>query len=151
MALGDFTTTREFAKFKLNSLGETAVNVIAESSAPVVVLPIGFSRLYSFGQISSIAASMPTIIVSYTVPPGYAVYLTKVLLSGTNKAIFTVQVDGSPIADLITYYTDLNGSLGFGDYGIELTAGQILTVVAEHERPSMGDFSASLIGIKREL
>jgi hypothetical protein len=126
---------------------ESLQEIVALLTAP---LPgVNGAPHHSFGEVVAVASGIPTDVVTYTVPAGKTLYLRHVAFSGSNVSTFWIDIDGSVQARKRTYFTEYNGDFFFeGDsgHGLKVNAGQTITVVAEHSRPSLGDFDASMDG-----
>lgn len=129
----------------VNLIGSTNpidVNIVSSS------IPKQIRNIYA--EITSIASATETTIVSYTVPGGKTAYLLEVEASGTNIAMYKVFKNASVIAKQYTYFgNSLTGIFDFkcGDSlepGLELVAGDVITIKVTHSRPMVGDFDARI-------
>lgn len=116
------------------------VNVISSVSIPVE----DYNAIYLFNDISSVAPSVETAIVSYTVPVGKTATISLCELSGTNIATFNLYVDSTLISRKRTFFGNLNSDMQFTNKGYELTAGQVVLLKVIHTRSYNGDFEANL-------
>lgn len=105
-----------------------------------------------YSGITGVASSINTMLLSYTVPVGKTFLATRVEVNGSNIAIYQVLQNASIISQKRTYF---GGGLSERielecspvGAGLALSAGDVLEVMVEHFRPSVGDFDATLVGI----
>lgn len=105
----------------------------------------------TFDEVTSVATSTLTTVVSYTVPAGLGFLLQLVEASGTNIAEYRVLLDTTLIAKRRTYFggavnTDFKFD-GFNNKGIVVAAATVITLKVIHERPDTGDFSGRILGV----
>lgn len=140
---------REYNRFVETPSGDTAVRV----SVADVVAVVDYSNdlLNEFDEVLAVNTNTLTTIVSYSVPVGKNLFLSRVESSGTNVATFSVLVGASTIAKKSSYFGgQLNVDFEFyaiNAFGLKVTSGQIVYVKVTHERPSQGDFSARISGV----
>lgn len=119
----------------------TASNVLLTS----IDSKLGGGNSKSFyNEISSVATSLLSTILTYTVPPLTTASISAVDVSGTNIAEYTIEVNSSVVDKRRTYFGaalnevfDLNNS-------IQLVASDVVEIKVIHIRPDMGDFNARL-------
>lgn len=102
----------------------------------------------SYNEITAVASGVDALVTTYTVPPGKAAYLSRIEYSGTNIAIYTVNINSQPQDKKRTNYAvSLNDSTIFnsnGNTGIPLVAGDEVDLVVRHVNNSAGDFNARI-------
>lgn len=107
-----------------------------------------------FNAISAVASGSETQIVSYTIPPAKKFIISLVQFSGENIAKFNFYVDGVLSATARTMFgSDLTGELRFDSpngLGLELVAGQIISLKVLHPRPSVADFEGRILGALKD-
>lgn len=125
---------------QINPDGSINANIIPSSSAVKIV--------NTYNSITSVATDTPTTVTSYTAPAGkLAIHLIQVDTSGTNTAEYTVKINGAAVSKKRSYFGGaLNTEFKYGDslYGILLSAGDVVTVEAEHSRGAVGDFESNI-------
>jgi len=102
-----------------------------------------------YSEQLAVPASASIDVFSYTVPVGKTLYLRHATGSGDNKAVYVVNVDGTPIAKKRSYYTDFNVDFFFESEdagGVVLNAGQVLTVNVTNQSGTPADFNAGAYG-----
>lgn len=127
--------------------GQNELEINSDGSINTVsVLAPGASLKSIFNEVSSVATSMSTAILTYTVPVGVlSAALDTIDVSGTNIATYQIEVNSSTVDKKRTYFgSSLNITFEFNK-SIVLTTGQTLTVKVEHSRPDMGDFNARVL------
>lgn len=104
------------------------------------------SVVNTYNEITSIAASTTTSLVTYTVPVNTTAILSRIQVSGSNIATYEVLVDAAKQAKKRTYFGgSLNEVFEFGNIGgLSLTAGQVVLVRVTHSRPMVGDFEGRI-------
>lgn len=122
----------------------------AASSFPGFPVGFGISGISVFYAVSGVAKNTPTVIGAYTVPAGVSFYLQCVELGGSNIGLYTVSVDGTPVASVRSWF---NGPFvhnvrfdGTGNLGLFLVSGSVVQISVTHPRPDIGDFEARVIG-----
>ena len=102
-----------------------------------------------YDEITSVASSSETTIVSFTALSGRDTFLQGVTVSGTNIAAFKVKVNGAVIDLKRTYFGgNLNEEFifnGQNNSGVVISVGQTITVTVEHSRPMSGDFNSKIL------
>ncbi len=123
---------------------------------PLVLLPpvpvtssftVANSLKAFYNEVSAVAASVSTLIHSYTVPVDSIVSLQRIELSGTNIAEYVIKLDSDIIIKKRTYFPEFNTYCEFGSHanaGLNLSEGQIVEIYVLHERPDVGDFNATI-------
>lgn len=100
-----------------------------------------------FNEITSVASATLTTIASYTVPVVTSASLQQVLVSGTNIAAYEVYVNAVKIAKKRTYFSDLNEEFIFAvtsNNGYVVSTGDVVEIKVLHDRPTLGDFEATI-------
>jgi len=109
--------------------------------------PAGHTSISSFDSVSSVANSVLTDIVTFTVPVGKKLFLDRVEVSGDNIAKYQVDIGGSVNAVKRSYWADFNQDFEWNDF--EITAGTVIKVQVEQtSRPDTGDYEARIVGIE---
>jgi hypothetical protein len=102
-----------------------------------------------YNEVTAVASSTDTEVVSYTAPMGVTATLRHAEASGSNVGRFWVTLNGTPIAQRRTYFGgDLNADFKFEvdpGLGLVLATGDVVKVYVRHLRPTLGDFEARLI------
>jgi hypothetical protein len=104
----------------------------------------------TYNEVLAVASGSNTTVATYTVPLGSTAFLQRIEVGGTNVAVFTALLNGSPINKKRSYFgASLDVTMEFqADEtqapGLTLSAGDIITIKALHNRPSSGDFSARI-------
>lgn len=96
------------------------------------------------GSSSSVPSSTPTTVVSLTVPVGKTFFMKQVEVSSTNRSTWIIKIAGTQEAKKRIWDSRFNETFDF--FGIKLSAGTTIDVIAEHARGSVGDFDARIIG-----
>lgn len=105
--------------------------------------------LNKYGEISSLANSVESLIVSYTVPASEIFKLSLIEFSGENIAKYIVLLNDVKIAQKRTYFGgNLYGQFDFGFY--DLTQGDKIDLKVEHNRPQQADFEGRILGVKTQ-
>jgi hypothetical protein len=126
---------------EVNTDGSINVNLVDSTVRTIV---------NTFNEITSVASSLETILVTYIVPIGKVAYLTNIDVAGTNIASYKIQKNLSTISKLYTYFgSSLNAFANFGvdltgTPGLKLLAGDTITVKVLHGRPTVGDFNGRI-------
>lgn len=124
-----------FDELAINSDG--SINVVATLG------PNGTLKSF-YNEVSSVASSVPTTILSYTVPAATTSLIETIDVSGDNIAQYEVYVNSSKIDRKRTYFGgSLNEVFNFNK-SVTLTAGDTIEVNVLHVRPDVGDFNARL-------
>jgi phosphotransferase system IIB component len=126
--------------------GTNTAVVNADGSLNVKLGPGEAKSVYD--EVSAVASSVLTTILSFTCPIGVTCVVQTVKVSGTNTATFSVSVNstivdksrtyfGGNLNDIFDFRTNVGGS-------VTLSAGDILEVEVIHNRPGVGDFNSKL-------
>lgn len=98
----------------------------------------------TFNSVTSVASSVSTTIVTYTVPALKTANLQRLEVSGTNIAQYDVLINNVLQARRRTYFgSSLNETFDFTaeiDLGFKLNSGDIVKINVIHQRPDLGDF-----------
>jgi len=131
--------------------GEEIIEVNPDGSINVVISPLPAGHVNpksTYSEISSVISSTLTVITTYTVPVNKTATLETVNVSGSNIATYTIEKNtnviskkhtwfNGPMSEVFSFMTSTGGS-------IQLVAGDIITVKAIHNRPTVGDFNAKI-------
>ena len=104
----------------------------------------GGSVVNEYDTATGVAKDTPTVVVTYTVPVGKTFFFKQVEVSGSNRSTYKVEIAGSDQAKKRTYGSQLNEEFDF--FNKLYAAGTVINVIAEHSRPTTGDFEARIIG-----
>ena len=119
-----------------------SINVIVESSSATST-PVN-----TYNQIVAVPSGATTQLVSYTVPVGNTAVLQRSVVSGENIARYDLLINGTIQDTVRTMFganlTERFDFTGSGPGGLELNAGDIVTVQVLHNRPTAGDFNARI-------
>jgi len=131
--------------------------VINDGSEPIPVtldLTVGVTTNI-FDQVTAVATSTQTTILSYTVPASKQFKLQLVEASGENIATYEIYRDTTLEAKRRTYWgAGLDIVLQFiqtNSAGLVFTAGEKIEIKVEHERPMSGDFDARILGVLEDV
>lgn len=125
-----------------NSNG-TAIDTI--NPLPVVTVPgPGASSKSFYNEVTSVATSVITTVITYTVPGATTAALQTIDVSGTNIAQFQVEVNTVVIDKKRTYFSGPFNEVFDFKGSIPLVAGDVVRVRVLHTRPFVGDFNARL-------
>lgn len=100
-----------------------------------------------YNEVTSVANGATTVIQSYTAPIGFASFLQKIEISGTNIAQYVVKINGTIQDKKRTYFgASINLEFKFVETGtgLPLTVGDVVTVEVVHARPNLGDFNSRI-------
>jgi len=129
------------------------------SGAGGVVIPIGPGQIPGdtqipdpsssyYNAVSSVAASVLTNVLTYTVPTSTNWHLTRVEFGGLNIARYWLYFDTSEVAQHVTWFN--GGMTGLWDFsstiggGLQVATGTVIRVKVEHGRPFTADFFARI-------
>lgn len=143
--------SNENNKFVDDSNGHVAVNTVTEvtndASNPVPVEIVDGTIGTDFdlyNEVLAVAGASTAKIITYVVPVATTLKLKTVQVSGSNIAEYTVKIDGVVKAKKRSYFTDYDRK--FELTGINVEAGETITVEVDNYRSSSADFNATLIG-----
>lgn len=121
----------------------------SESEAVPVYLTEGAGVLFTvWNEITAVGANIESTVVTYIVPLGKTAKIQLIDIDGDNIAIYKVKLNGSTIAKKHMWWIPgLTGQFSFGQ-GLELSAGQTLSVTVIHERPAVGSFNSRIQGVE---
>lgn len=127
----------------------TSTNVSGKNGLDVNLINTSLSTdeagtiVNNYAEVTNIASGVLTTLTTYTASANTR--LKSASASCDNKAIFTVLIDGVVQSKKRTYYaSNFNAEFNF-EKGIELTAGQVVTVKAIHSSSSLGDFNSNIV------
>ena len=108
-----------------------------------------------FDLIAGVVAGVETTIVTYTVPANKKFEISRVQFSGTNISTFFVYVNASIIATTRTMFgSNLSGEFVFNSssgLGLEVAAGDVITLKTTHPRLYVGDFDGRIMGVLKDV
>jgi hypothetical protein len=151
----DKLNIREKEDYKFRNTGatdnkQTKVGVEVENDAtnpiPVYITDsTADTKINEFANVSAVATSVLTTVVTYTVPAGKTFFLDEVECGGENIARYDVLLDAVLIARKRTWFSGgLNLSFRFSKF--EISAASVVSVKVVHDRPLTGDFESRIIG-----
>jgi len=125
--------------------GVEDLEINPDGSINVVITPgAGITPKSFYSEVTSVANSILTTILTYTVPIATTATIGTVDVSGTNIAEYTVEVNATAVDKKRTYFSGpLNEIFNFNN-SIPLLSGDVVTVRVIHNRPNVGDFNARL-------
>lgn len=125
----------------INPDGSINVNILPSTSNTNLVVN-------TFGTASAVISGSTTSIVTYTVPSNKKSILQRIVASGENIGTYTVQVNGTNVSVLRTYFFGpFNVTFDFitgQDNGLVLQPGDIVTVSILHTRPFTANFDGRI-------
>jgi hypothetical protein len=124
----------------INPDGSLNVSISGATSTP------GLSITHN--EITSVASGVETTVMT-VISPLNGMRVSKIEVSGDTVAHFRVKVDGTTIFNKRSWWTSFNQTFDFQDFinGLQLGAGQIITVTVLHARPFLGSFEATLMSV----
>ena len=124
---------------KINPDGSINVNATIGPSGTII---------NTYGDVSSVASSTTTTVVSYTTPIGKTGVLHRVEYGGENIAVYDVEVNSVLIARRRTYFNGpMSDQFDFGlsnGIGVDLVAGDVVRLRVTHYRPLVADFEGRI-------
>lgn len=123
-----------------DGVDQLAIN--ADGSINVAVTGGGLTGI-TYQEALSVASGVPTTVCTFTAMSD--IKLKAVQAAGTNIAMFSVKVNGFVIAK---NYTNFGSAFGLEfDFkgGEELSIADVVTLEVLHNRPTLGDFNATII------
>lgn len=143
--------SNENNKFVDDSNGNVAVNTVTEvtndasNPVPVEIVDGTIGSDFSlYNEILSVAGSSTSIILTYVVPVATLLRLKTIEVSGSNIAEYIIKIDGVTQAKKRSYFTDYDRT--FNLEGLNVAAGETLTIEVNNYRSSSADFNATLLG-----
>lgn len=124
----------------INPDGSINVNIQSGGGQPQEEISV-------YSEVSSVASSVLTTILTYTVPPTRDAELHRISVNGDNIAKYTVLLNGSTLDRRFTYFSGpLSETFDFitSEGGFPIYTGDVIEVKVIHERPFLGDFGARL-------
>jgi hypothetical protein len=140
IAIGDPSSDNILA---INSDGSINVHAVISPTAPGTAINI-------YNEVTGIAISSSTTVVTYTVPVGKKLSITRVEFSSDSVSTFELDFSGSPAAKKRLTFTNFNGDFDFENMqdGLSLTAGTIINVVATNNSvQGAAEFAANIQGV----
>lgn len=104
----------------------------------------GSTPVLEYSKISSLANGALTNILSYTVPVGKTLILSKAEVSGCSVAQYSVEIDSVEKGVRRTYWGNFNADFQFDKF--QVAEGLKVEIKVIHGRPAPGDFNATLVG-----
>ena len=123
-----------------DGVDQLAIN--SDGSINVAVTSGGLTGL-TYSEANSVASGVPTTVCTFTAMS--AIKLKSVQAAGTNIATYYVKLNGFTIAKS---YTNFGGPMDVNfDFkgGEELVISDVVTLEVLHNRPSTGDFNATIV------
>ena len=110
---------------------------------------------YYFHEVTAIAASTLTTVLTYSVPVGFNYHLMRFTYDGENIAKYEVYVNGDILDRARTHFgAALSGQFDFSisqEKGILFPENTILQLKVIHYRPSLSSFSSRIQGILESM
>ena len=97
-----------------------------------------------YNEVLSIAGLATSNIIQYTIPTNKLLEVLTIETSGTNRAVFSLDINGAIIAKQRSYFTEYNTSFNLN--GLKLIEGDILKIIVENKSNSTADFNANILG-----
>lgn len=132
--------------------GVDELQINPDGSLPVSL--VAASSTFTYNEITSLQASLPTTVVSYTAPIGKQTYLQKIFVSGDNIATYKVKLNGVTIETIRTYFGgDLNAIADFSNdtSGKLLVENDIIIIEVEHQRPFTANFNGRVQSLEADI
>lgn len=128
---------------------KSALDVNLLGSITVASSSIILANLNEYGEATLLAAQTADV-VSYTVPVAKVLSLYRIEFSGENIATFEVRFDAVTQSKRHTYF---GGPLGgeFQFEGLEVGAGEVVTLRVENFRGSSGLFAGRILGVLSDV
>lgn len=127
--------------------GTDLLAINADGSLNVNLSPQGTS-INVFSEVSSVSISSTTDILTYTVPVGKTLILTRVEFGGTNIATYEILFNDVVNGRKRTYFGGaLTDCMGFEENstpGLRFNAADTIKIRVINYRPSVADFEARL-------
>lgn len=98
----------------------------------------------TYNEILSLGGLASDDLVLFTVPVGKILKLQRIDFSGSNKAIYKIDINGSVQAKKRTWYTKYNDHILFNN--LVLVAGDVVKLIVENKTNSVADFNGNLQG-----
>jgi hypothetical protein len=133
VAISDGTDT-----LAINADGSINVNVTSGSAETVKIF---------YNEVTAVASSTLTTIITFTAAGGVTTYLQKIEVSGTNIAQYTVEINSVVKDKKRTYFgNSLNEQFVYSinSKGLPLAVGDVVTARVVHLRPNVGDFNSRI-------
>jgi hypothetical protein len=122
--------------------GVNLIKINLDGSINAVIQSSGLTTKNIFNEINNVPSGVTSTIVSLI-----ALANTKLLsvdVGGTNIASYSVYIGTGLQAKKYTFYQTLNERFDFKD-GLPVVGGTQIRVEVTHNRPSLGDFNASML------
>lgn len=123
------------------------VFIVEEPTPPTTIRDV----ITPYNSISSVGTGILTNVITYTVPVASTFFLERIFVGGSNIATYAVLIDAVPIAQKRTWFSgDISVDFEFesiSELGVKLIEGQVITVTVIHNRPDVGDFESTIIGV----
>lgn len=109
-----------------------SINVVLSSTVAEIVT-------FQYNEITSLAPGVTSPILSFT---GTKIKVLGVSVAGTNIATYEVLKNAAVVSKLYTTLTELNNEFNLS--GLIVNAADTISVRVYHNRPSNGDFNATI-------
>lgn len=127
-------------------------NLVVNPDGSINTTFVASPTVSTYAEVTSVPSSTPTAISSYTAPAGKTTFLQRIAVSGSNKAIWELKVNGITLDKKRTYFTKFDNEFLLigepGSNGHSLAVGDVVTIVATHTRSFVGDFNARIQSIE---
>lgn len=109
-------------------------------------LPDGVASLNIFNEVTGVAISAETTILTYTVPTSRLASIAHIEVSGTNITKYRLKLNGTTIATRRTHFGGPpNSVFPFDRY--EIVATDVLTITADNCGTDVADYESRVNGI----
>ena len=156
MAITSVKNQREQEKFLESLSGKVTLRAaltdpIDPSESITKPLPVEFNLnenvFNTYSEALAVSAGSEVTILTYVVPVGMTLFISRVSVSGDNIAEYTITVDGSTVDKLRTYFGNFNDNAEFG--GLKLEEGSEVKVNVNNFRSCAGNFNARVNGVQK--
>ena len=133
-----------FTQIEENGQKDWARRVLAHiAGQPIHIKSEEFGEsAYIYQEVNSLAGLSSADILTFNIPLGKKLKVSNIIVSGENKALFTVLVNNEKVATVRTWFCNFNAHV---QMEIDLTAGP-LKVSVENKSNSLADFNCTVIG-----
>lgn len=103
------------------------------------------SSISFYNEITAVAMASTATILTYTVPAGLTLDLTRVLVSSDSVSVVEIEFNGIANSKQRLTFTDFNTDF---NYAYKLTSGTVITVIGNNQSAQgVASFNATLQGI----
>lgn len=133
-----------FTQIEKDGQKEWARRVLAHiAGQPIHVKSEDFGESqYIYQEVNSLAGLSSADILTFNIPINKKLNISNIIVSGENKALFTVTVNNEKVATVRTWFCNFNAHF---QMGVDFTNGP-LKVSVENKSNSLADFNCTVIG-----